>query len=70
MHLGVIGLHPLHCPPFVKVCFTCKHSLGPMGLCISHLVANLMLGLRQMAFILGYVFEHTITLVHPLPSYQ
>jgi hypothetical protein len=27
VHLKVIGLHPLHSPPFVKVCFTPKHSL-------------------------------------------
>ncbi len=27
MHLGVIGLHPLHFPPFVKVCFIPKHIL-------------------------------------------
>ncbi len=27
VHLGVIGLHPLHSPPFVKVCFTLKHTL-------------------------------------------
>jgi len=24
MHLGVIGFHPLHSPPFLKVCFTPK----------------------------------------------
>jgi len=44
-HLGVIGLHPLHSPPFVKMCFTPKHIFGLMGLCISHLVTNPMLGL-------------------------
>jgi hypothetical protein len=27
VHLGVIGLHPLHSPPFVTVCFTPKHTL-------------------------------------------
>jgi hypothetical protein len=29
VHLGVIGLHPLHSPPFVRetVCFTPKHTL-------------------------------------------
>jgi hypothetical protein len=31
MHLGVIGLHPLHSPSFVKVCFTSKHIFGLMG---------------------------------------
>ncbi len=45
--LGVIGLHPLHSPPFVKVCFTPKHTLGLMGPCNSHLVTNPMLGLQQ-----------------------
>jgi hypothetical protein len=24
VHLGVIGLHPLHSPPFLKMCFTPK----------------------------------------------
>jgi hypothetical protein len=47
MHLGVIGLHPLHSPPFVKVCFIPKHTLGLMGPCTSHLIVNPMLGLRQ-----------------------
>jgi hypothetical protein len=45
MHLGVIGFHPLHSPPFVKVCFALKHIIGLMGPCISHLVENPMLGL-------------------------
>jgi hypothetical protein len=27
VHLGVIGLHPLHFPPFLRVCFTPKHIL-------------------------------------------
>jgi hypothetical protein len=45
VHLGVIGLHPLHSPPFVKVCFTPKHILIFMGPYISHLVANPMLRL-------------------------
>jgi hypothetical protein len=48
VHLGIIGLHPLQFPPFVKVCFTPKHTLGLMGLCISHLVTNLMLKLRHL----------------------
>jgi hypothetical protein len=47
MHLGVIGLHPLHSPPFVKVCFTLQHTLSLMGPCISHLVTNPMLGLQH-----------------------
>jgi hypothetical protein len=42
VHLGVIGLHPLHFPLFVKVCFTPKHTFGLMGLCTAHLVANPM----------------------------
>jgi hypothetical protein len=27
VHLGVIKLHPLHSPPFVRMCFTPKHIL-------------------------------------------
>jgi hypothetical protein len=34
VHLVVIGVHPLHSPPFVKVCFTPKHTFfwphGPL----------------------------------------
>jgi hypothetical protein len=48
VHLGVIGLHPLHSPPFVKVCFTPKHIFYHMGPCTSHLVVNPMLGLQHM----------------------
>jgi hypothetical protein len=47
MHLGVIGLHPLHSPPFVRVCFTPKHTLNLMGPYTSHFVTNPMLGLGQ-----------------------
>jgi hypothetical protein len=47
MHLGVIGLHPLHSPPFVKMCFTTKHTLGLMGPCTSHFIINPMLGLQH-----------------------
>jgi hypothetical protein len=50
VHLGIIGLHPLHSPPFVKVCFTPKHIFGPMGLYTSHFVVNPMLGLWQKAW--------------------
>jgi hypothetical protein len=42
VHLGVIGLHPLHSPPFVKVCFTPKHFFALMGPWTSHLVTNPM----------------------------
>jgi len=45
MHLRIIELHPLHSPPFMRVCFTPKHILGLMGPCTSHLVVNPMLGL-------------------------
>jgi hypothetical protein len=31
VHLGVIGLHPLHSPPFVRMCFTPKHTFQPHG---------------------------------------
>ncbi len=50
VHLRVIGLHPLHSPPFVRVCFTPKHIFGLMGTCISHLITNLMLELRQTQY--------------------
>jgi hypothetical protein len=49
MHLGAIGVHPLHSPPFVKACFTLIHTLTLMGPCSSHLVTNSMLGLQQVA---------------------
>jgi hypothetical protein len=51
MHLGIIGLHPLHSLPFVKVCFTPKYTFGFMGLYISHLVTNPMLGLQHIDFL-------------------
>ncbi len=51
VHLGVIGLHPLHSPSFVRLCFTTKHILNFMGPCISHFVTNLVLGLRQKCFL-------------------
>ncbi len=48
MHLGVTRFHPLHSPPFVRMCFTPKHIIGLIGLCILHLVVNLMLGLQHI----------------------
>jgi hypothetical protein len=46
VHLGVIGLHPLHFPPFLKVCFTPKHIiLASWALCTTHLIVNPMLRL-------------------------
>jgi hypothetical protein len=30
--LGIIGLHPLHSPPFVKVCFAPKHIFASWAL--------------------------------------
>jgi hypothetical protein len=51
VHLGVIGVHPLHSPPFVRVCLTLKHIFGLMGLCTSHLVTNPMLGLRHLLWL-------------------
>jgi hypothetical protein len=48
VHLGVIGLHPLHSPPFMRMCFyTQTHFFSLMVPYISHLVANPMLGLRH-----------------------
>jgi hypothetical protein len=34
VHLGVIGLHPLHSPAFVRVCLTFNHTLGLMALAL------------------------------------
>ncbi len=45
IHLGVIKFHPLHSPPFMKVCFTSKHTFGFIGPCTSHLFTNSMLKL-------------------------
>jgi hypothetical protein len=45
VHLGVIRLHPLHFPSFVKMCFTPTHTFGLMGPYTSHFVMNPMLGL-------------------------
>ncbi len=45
VHLAVIGFHPLHSPPFVRMCLTLQHIFALMGPCILHLVMNLMLGL-------------------------
>jgi hypothetical protein len=42
-----IGSHPLHSPPFLRVCFTPKHIICLMGPYISHLFANPMLGLQH-----------------------
>ncbi len=49
VHLGVIRLHPLHFPPFMKMCFTPQHTFSLMGPCTSHFVANPMLGLQQFS---------------------
>ncbi len=47
MHLGVIELHPLHFPSFVKFVFTHKHTFSFMGPCTSNLALNPMLRLWQ-----------------------
>jgi hypothetical protein len=47
VHLGIIRLQPLHFPPFVRVCFTSKHTFTLMDPWTSHLIMNLMLGLQQ-----------------------
>jgi hypothetical protein len=57
VHLGVIGVHPLHFPPFVRVCFTPKHTLGLMGPCTSHLVADPMLKLQQVSICFVHVLH-------------
>jgi hypothetical protein len=39
VHLGVIGFHPLHFRPFVRICFTPKHIFwlhGPLHFTLSH----------------------------------
>jgi hypothetical protein len=53
MHLRIIGLHPLHSPPFVRVCFTTKHTLNLMGPYTSYLIANLMLKLQHIVCSFG-----------------
>ncbi len=45
VHLGVIWFHPLHSPPFARMCFTPKHIFSFMGPCISHLITNPILRL-------------------------
>jgi hypothetical protein len=47
LHLRIIGLHPLHSPPFVIVCFTLKHIFNLMGPCNSHFIVDAMLGLQH-----------------------
>jgi hypothetical protein len=47
VHLGIIGLHFLHFPPFVKMCFAPKHTIGLIGPCTSHFVTNPMLKFRH-----------------------
>ncbi len=44
---ATLGLHPLHSPSFVIMCFTPKHTLGLMGPFTSHLIVNPMLGLQH-----------------------
>jgi hypothetical protein len=51
VYLGIIGFHPLHFHPFVRVCFTPKHTFDFMGPCTSHLIANPMLRLQHMEWI-------------------
>jgi hypothetical protein len=55
VHLKVIRFHPLHSPPFFKVCFTPKHTFNLMGPCTSHLVINPMLRLNVV--LCGYVLH-------------
>jgi len=65
VHFGVIGLHPLHFPPFVRMCFTLPHTFGLMGPCTSHLVANSMLGLRHC----GYWIQNFWFIIIPIWTY-
>jgi len=69
MRLGVIGLHPLHSPPFVKMCFTPKHAFGLMGLTFCHepnvkvatnIVCNIMIVILCCVIILVQYFAITI----------
>jgi hypothetical protein len=57
VHLGVIGLHPLHSFPSMRVCFTPKHTFGLMGPCTSHLITYPMLGLQQEVIVVSYLEE-------------
>ncbi len=44
---SVLGSHPFHFPPFVRMCFTPKHTLNLIVFCTSHLITNPMLGLQH-----------------------
>jgi hypothetical protein len=58
VHLGMIMLHPLHSPPFVRMCFTPKHAFGLMDPYISILATNPVLRMQQNIglFYFGYFF--------------
>jgi hypothetical protein len=69
MPLGVIGLHPLHSPPFVKMCFTLKHIFGLMGLTFcrkpnvrvaTNIVYNITIVILCCAIVLFQYFATTI----------
>jgi hypothetical protein len=62
MHLGVIGLHPLYSPPFMRMCFTPKHNFGLMGPCTSHFVVNPMLGLWHRSQVQKNLFRSFLKL--------
>jgi hypothetical protein len=65
VHLGIVKLHPLHSPAFVKMCFTSKHTFDFMGPCTSHLVTNPMLRLQHKHKELA-----TISYVLFIPQYR
>ncbi len=80
MHLGVIGLHPLHFPPFARVCFTTKHIFNLVDPCTSHLIVNLMLRLRhivcfsfnicKLLYDLDLILYQQLVLIVPLVTIQ
>jgi len=63
-----MGLHPLHSPPFLRVCLTPKHNFGLMGLCISHLVTNPILGLWQKRIIASLEEDSNLDLLWTPPE--
>jgi hypothetical protein len=65
MHLGIIGIHPLHSSPFVRVFFTLKHILSLMGPCTSHFIVNPMLRLRKIF----YQLKEFCVIVHHLVDF-
>ncbi len=56
VHLGVIGLHSLHFPPFARMCLG-----GLMGPCTPHLITNPMLRLWQYIYYYIHLGIHFVS---------